>query len=270
MPRHALLLFTGLALLLAACGGGSTTPTPPDITPPDTAPVPEPEPEPTPPGLTLSGTAGGYSGAVAEITAEMQNTGTEVATGTIAADGSFSLVLPGTVEADALISNENYEFCREGSISISPASWQLDNFFVLNVKQGEAVTGTLELSDISERTEEGSLEGYRLVGFYYAANNVTLSGTCQTGTSFSSLTGTFDMQLQAGWNYVLQTVTEGEFSITAATIESVAELPADLQWEFFPAEPAQPTQLRDATPNTVKRQSGSNLGVLTPKAALPR
>ena len=266
MPRYALLLFTVLALLLAACGGGSTTP---PGTPPDTTPEPEPEPEPTPPGLTLSGTAGGYSGAAAEITAEMQNTGAQVATGTVAADGNFSLVLPDTVEADALISNENYEFCREGSISISPASWQLDNFFVLNVKQGEAVTGTLELSDIGERIEEGSLEGYQLVGFYYAANAVTLSGTCETG-AFPSITGTFDMQLQEGWNYVLQTVTEGEFSITAATIESVAELPANLQWEFFPAEPARSTQLRDATPNTVKRQSGSNLGVLTPKAMLLR
>jgi hypothetical protein len=78
------------------------------------------------------------------------------------------------------------------------------------------------------------------------------------------------MQLQTGWNYVLQTVTEGEFSIVAATIESIAELPADLQWEFFPAEPAQPTQLRGAAPSTVTRQASSNLGVLTPKTTLPR
>lgn len=199
----------------------------------------------------------------------MQNTQTEVATGTIAADGSFSLALPSTVAADALISNENYEFCREGEVSVSPASWQLDNFFVLNVKQGEEVTGSLELSNISERIEEGSLEGYRLVGFYYAANAVTIAGTCETA-SFPSITATFDMQLQAGWNYVLQTVTEAGFSISAATIESITEPPADLQWEFFAAEPAQPTQLRGAAPNTVTRQSGSNLGVLTPKTTLPR
>lgn len=99
------------------------------------------------------------------LRSEFFNTLTEVATAPIAADGSFSLQLPAEVPASSLADSTSYRFCEEGAVNISPSSWSVDNFSVLEVAQGGSVTGELLLSNVSALAGSDSLEGLKNVDF---------------------------------------------------------------------------------------------------------
>lgn len=226
MPRYALLLFTVLALLLTACGGGSTTP--PPGTPPGPTPEPEPEPEPTPTVLTLSGTANGYTGAAAGLVASMQNSGAEIATGTIAAEGTFSLELPGELSDAQLSDSETYVFCETNPVDVSAATWEADLLAPPEVQEGGTTTGQLILSNGAEFTDPAALTGLKQVIPVYSVSALGVTGDC----SDSGMTTTFNMQLQPGWNYVVLELTNDDGS--TGTLSTVPDLPTDVSWDFLP------------------------------------
>lgn len=229
MPRYALLLFMVLALLLAACGGGSTTPTPPDTTPPDTTPIPPIEPEPVLPGLTLSGIANGYAGAAAGLVANMQNSLAEVATGTIAADGAFSLELPGELADAQLSDSETYVFCETNPVDVSAATWEADLLAPPEVQAGGVATGELLLSNAANFTDPAALTGLKQVIPVYSVSTLSVTGDCGD----LGMTTTFDMQLQPGWNYVVLELTSDDGA--TGTLSTVPSLPTDVSWDFLPA-----------------------------------
>lgn len=232
MPRYTLLLFTVLALFLAACGGDSTTPTPPpDTNPPTTPPTPPAPPEPEIPALTLSGTANGYTGAAGELVATMQNSQAEVATGTIAADGSFSLELPGELTDEQVSDSndpENYVFCEANPVDVSSATWEADLLDLPEVRGGGEATGELLLSNAANFTDPSALTGLKQVTPVYSTSALSVTGDC----SDDGVTTTFDMQLQTGWNYIVLEVTNDDAS--TGTLSTVPSLPTDARWDFVP------------------------------------
>ena len=228
MARCTLLLFTVLALLLAACGGGSSTPTPPEPNPPTTPPTPPVPPEPDIPALTLAGTAEGYTGAEGTLVASMQNSRAEVATGTISADGSFALELPGGLSDDQLSDNNNYVFCKTNPVDVSSAAWEADLLALPEVRENGMATGELLLSSVADFADPSALTGLKQVTPVYSGSALSVTGDCND----DDVTLTYNMQLQTGWNYVVLEATNDDASTN--TLSTVPSLPTDVRWDFLP------------------------------------
>lgn len=249
MPRYTLLLFTVLTLLLAACGGGSTTPTLPEPNPPTTPPTPPAPPEPEIPALTLSGMANGYVGAEGTLVASMQNSLAEVATGTISADGSFTLELPGELSDDQLSDNENYTFCKTNPVDVSSATWEADLLALLEVRESGAATGQLLLSNAADFADTSALTGLKRVTPVYSASALSVTGDCGD----NGVTLTYNMQLQTGWNYVVLEATNDDAS--SSTLSTVPSLPTDVRWDFLPpSSPFSASGVQDLPQWTLKRR----------------
>ncbi len=249
MPRYMLLLFTVLALLLAACGGNLPTPTPPDPNPPTTPPTPPAPPEPETPALTLSGMADGYIGAEGTLVASMQNSLAEVATGTISADRSFTLELPGELSDDQLSDNNNYVFCKANPVDVSSATWEADLLDSPEVREGGEATGELLLSNAADFTDPSALTGLKQVTPVYSASALSVTGDCGD----DGVTLTYNMQLQTGWNYVVLEATNDDAS--SSTLSTVPSLPTDVRWDFLrPSSPFSASGVQDLPQWALKRR----------------
>lgn len=223
MPRYALLM-TVLALVLTACGGGSTTPTPPN--PPVTTPPTPPEPEPT--TFDVAGTANGFSGAAGTVRGYMFNSTAELTTGTVAANGVFSIALPSEVDNASLADSETFKFCLDNPLTVSPANWQAD-VLTLEVLQSGAASGELVLSNAAEYADAESLVGLKQVSIIYSAAVLSVTGVCNDAALGGPVT--YNLQLQPGWNYAVIEVTADDGTGTFSTVSAP---PTDVRWDFIP------------------------------------
>ena len=211
MLRLPRLFALALVLLLAACGGslGPETPTP------GTA-------------LTLSATVEGYGGGEGSVAAEMLTSLAGIANGTITPEGLFTVELPGGLAPEQLATPENSPFCLSNSLEYSTPDWTADFLAPLEVSEAGAATGTLMLSNRASDATGTSLLGFKEVFPVYSSVALNVSGVC-TDAELGTAT-TYALQLQPGWNYVVQELTD-EAGLTAA-VSSVAEIPADVTWRF--------------------------------------
>lgn len=201
-----------ILLLLTACGGspGPGTPTP------DTA-------------LTLSATVEGYGGGEGSVAAKMQTSLAGIASGTITPEGQFSVELPGRLVPEQLATPGNSPFCLSSPLEYSTPDWAADFLNLLEVSEAGAVTGTLTLTNRAPDELNGSQLGYKQVFPVYSSVALNVSGVC-TDAGLGTET-TYALQLQPGWNYLVQEVTD-EAGLTA-TVRSAAEIPADVTWRFI-------------------------------------
>ena len=169
--------------------------------PPDTTPLvttPPEEPEPT--TFDIAGTANGYSGAAGTVRGYMYNSVAELATGTVAADGAFTIALPSEVAKASLADSESFKFCLDNPVTISPANWQA-GVLTLETLQNGATSGDLVLSNIAEYSDADSLAGLKQVSMIYSAAALSVTGVCNDAALRGPVT--YNFQLQPGWNYAV-------------------------------------------------------------------
>lgn len=211
LRSHSLItLFSLLTLALAACGGsigsGPSTPGTP---------------------LPLSATVEGYNGGEGTVTAKMQTSLANVASGTISAEGAFTLELPGSLVPNQLVASAESFPCSTDTLTYSAPDAAADFLTNPEVIQGSEAVGTLSLSN--RASDAAGLElGSKEVFPVYSSGALTVSGIC-TDAELGNVT-TYDVTLEPGWNYVLQELTDNLG--TAATYSVVAEVPADVTWRF--------------------------------------
>lgn len=196
-----------MALLLTACGGGADTPT-----------VPQP--------LTLSGTVvegsfpdevnlstKAWTGGAGQVIAKNNETGAELARGTLNANGSFSLTLPATVsglstgyfdDLKDLNSGNTSGLSCTGTPSVSATGVQ-GTSAILTVdanKDGEIspllAQGQFSSLPVTYNAKSG--------GAIYVDRAVSITGT-QTCTGIleglpATIRSTFNLNLRTGWNLV--------------------------------------------------------------------
>lgn len=208
------LLLCVLTAILAACGGA---PAPTTDTPTDTPGGP----------LELSDTASGYTGAEGSVVATMLGSLAEVSSGEVSADGSFTLELPGSVPENKLSTPETFTIwsCATGTLEFSTPDWAVDQLAPLEVRSGSAVAGTLDLSN--RVAVGGSQLGIKRAVPMYSLGALSVTGVCDDGLG---ATTTYNLQLEPGWNWTVQEVTDELGS--EATVETVAAVPDDVSWRF--------------------------------------
>lgn len=227
-----------LAALLTACGGlkGADGPTP--------AANQKQE------AKVLTGTVEDWAGDDVVVRAEAYNDEGEpviLAKSPVAADGSFSLTLPGakglgkalvTVTEQDLSCEANGE---QGTVVMTPKR-----------VAGTLVELTVYPSSLPDSNHEDNLgsfyledweytEGIKTVLAVYVAEDVTVRGSCTVTYSYEddelgkevevTDTTTYNLNLVAGWNDVIATYEDDED--TPSTTYATGPLPQDLAWYFY-------------------------------------
>jgi hypothetical protein len=181
-------------------------------------------------GFTITGKVQDYSAGAASLEAITNDSDSvppvKVATGNIAADGSFSITLPETLE-DKDLTPETSSQCPE--VTQPPTSFKLARLVSLSV-----VKDNLRIGEVWYASSLDLLGGSQ-VAYVYVDRDVKVTGTCQEADNI--LKRSFNENFKKGWNLELQTF--GETSISYTTPESV-----DLPWLFSPSS-------TDTTPPTV-------------------
>lgn len=219
--RHTAWLGVGVvsALVLSACGGGGGTST----TPPVTAKT------------SLSGTISGFTGAAGTpITLNLGLTSprTDVAaSGTVAADGSFSLDLPAGDNAKLAPYLTQFQGASQpgcsGTLSSSDAQARGTSARFLTV----APAGATAYDVYVRQNGAGTIT---LREYFYADRATTLSGTLTCNLKIDDLNfngpAVFNnVALKAGWTAVTETVTLGSGGATAS-VTVAADQTSGVAW----------------------------------------
>ncbi|PNY79431.1 hypothetical protein [Deinococcus koreensis] len=204
-----------LSLGLVACGTSSL-----------------PTPQPDPAGLTdqVSGRVVGWTAGTATVEAQARPEGSTQATditlssGTVGADGTFSLTLPGAA-AVAPYLTPTQQTPRAGCTGVFTQSVREARLFGI----GSFALRRADRSYIGFLTQDGPNNstplkaGNYFIVRYYADQAFTVTGTLDCPGSRISL----NLNLKQGWNAAVNTVdaVSAEGRITANTISTVGLLP---------------------------------------------
>lgn len=238
-PNVYLVSVLALTSVLTACGGPGGAD--------ELVPVSDLSQEPK----VLSGTAGGWTGEDAVVRAETYNADGDpviLAKSPVAADGSFSLSLPGAEGVgDALIIVTEQDLsCEErgerGTVAMTPSRLEA-TMVELNVYPSPLPDGNSEddLGSFSFENFWEPTEVIKEVLAVYVTEDVTIRGSCTfTYSHDDSGTGkevevtdttTFDLDLVAGWNDVLATSEDDADSWT--TTYSTGAIPEGFTWRYY-------------------------------------
>lgn len=233
-----LAYLSALVLILSACGG------------PGAADRPVPVVDQSQKPKVLSGTVEGWAGEDAVVRAETYNAEDEyvvLAQSEVAADGSFSLSLPGAEGvADILFTLTEQDFLCEtdqgtatGTFEMTPSSLEVT-----------AVELTVYSSSLPDSNNEDYLGFFHLgnaeqtveVVQFYVKENASLRGSCtlierrgdpETGEKVEFTdTLTVNLNLVSGWNNVIFTTSETRNSATTGV--STSTIPEGLAWRYYP------------------------------------
>lgn len=221
------LVLLASALLLASCGGGTATPSVPQAR---TVAGQIKELSVSNSGtVTYTAWTGGAGKVVAAV--EGQD---NLVTADLVADGNFSLTLP-TVDASLLTDVGFSSDLPAGCTGNLKASGATDargtaaTFRVQASKSGEIAPMAVQVSNSSVSISSG--------GYIYADKAAGVSGTLNCSEGNTSVAGSINLQLKAGWNQVTFTITatsQGSGTVNFAT----GSLPA--QWVYLEGGMAQP------------------------------
>lgn len=187
--------------------------------------------------LTLRGTIVNPTGADGTIAAwggyldaGLQST---VGLGTVAADGSFTLDLPGAIADGALGYVDVTGLCLRGGqdMRVTPARFgHMVVNYLLAFETSEPVGAMLASSDEAiarlAAAERAPQAGDYLVYFLYVPDPVRIEGAC-VGNDDTPVR--YDVNARTGWNTVLVTYETADGALRAV-LTSVDAVPADAAW----------------------------------------
>jgi hypothetical protein len=165
----------------------------------------------------ITGKVQAYTGGEATLEAHLVigllQEGAKVGSGSIKADGSFTVTLNDTV------SDENLEPLSDPceGVTMTPSTFKIAGVLFLSVvKDGKTVGALLQASSATVFRDPSS----KFVGRIYVDQDASIKGTCQDQSN-----STFNVNYKKGWNLVLQEVTQT--STTTSTVDS-----SDLPWFY--------------------------------------
>ena len=154
-----------------------------------------------------------------------------LATTTIAANGSFELTLPATVDNNLLIDSGTAVICEGGTItgSANPSTWR-ETFAELMVEQNNETIGFLaRASSEAAASFEGAEAGDFFLNNVYIDRDVTIQLTCTYPEGMFAA----DANLKQGWNLIMFTFEEVEQGMpTRARITTPTSVPTGVNWYF--------------------------------------
>lgn len=247
--KHVAMLL-GLSLLLAACDGAPTTPgtSEPVRGPSLTGTVVEQDlSQPTYPTLALKAWSGG-AGTVAGTVVDDSGKTTTVATGTLNADGTFSLTLPAAVDSARLGTLSSALDLRDNPLlpaglsctaALVPSDTATRGAALLVAVAGQktgVISPVVQSGQLDESTQTGTIDT-RSGGYFYSDRAVNISGT-------QTCTGTYEglpiqatlnsaVQFVQGWNVVsvASNIRIDKNGVTLATTSQTGALPTN-QWLY--------------------------------------
>lgn len=186
--------------------------------------------------LTLSGTIANPTGERVSITAwggyfDEAPAGS-IASGTVEADGSFSLELPATLSSDNLQEADINGLCSDGGseVRVTPESFPhaIVNFLLAyetTTPIGAMLASSTEA--VTRWTAEPPMPqaGDFLVYILYVPSEVSVQGHC-IGSDGTPMT--YDLNASAGWSYVQLTFEQADGAVVARTVK---ELPEGAAWQ---------------------------------------
>jgi hypothetical protein len=200
----AVAVAVAVALLAVACGGPSS-------------------PLPAEPGI-LAGTASGWVGATGTVRANLFVVGEEIASGSIAIDGTFSVELPPSLDAELLAP---LTFCEgidiSGDANGSAVLW-------LHVTIGPDTVGTIARRN--RPASETPQVGDAMTMWVYADAPIAAHGACMPG-EFDLESEAYALDLVAGWNVVTQVVTEVDGEAFTTEYRTTPP-PGAFSWRYVP------------------------------------
>jgi hypothetical protein len=173
----------------------------------------------------LAGTASGWVGEQGTVRANLFVVGDEIATGSISTDGTFSVALPPTLEAELLTP---LTFCDGIDISGDANGAAV---FWLNVDTVLGHVGSIARTNrpVGETTQVGDA----MTIWVYADAPIAAHGACTPG-EFDMEFEAYALDLVAGWNVATQVVTD--VTGDAFTTEyRTATPPGAFSWRYAPA-----------------------------------
>ena len=212
---NKLLLLPLTAVLLASCGGGTTTP-----------------PAPKFPAITsLSGTVvesgAAWTGGVGTVTLFTRGLKDEavLASTTLNADGSFSFAsLPTPDDASLDVFTDpvpGAETCTDNRVVSDPNFKSTGTSFVIKAQKN----GEIGLAAVNETAI--------LIGdFIYSDRSVTIKGELNCPGNNQTYINSYDFQLVKGWNQVVFS-TPRDDTTAIVTFSNTNGSPSGAQWEFF-------------------------------------
>jgi hypothetical protein len=159
-----------------------------------------------PPSLTLEGEVANWSGGATSVTAPLWPSGDIVARGDLAADGHFSVVVPGAMQRALLAGG--FVTAVEGytcsAAAQDPGDAKLVALYYLGLDDSSDSIVLASSQDFADGSYAEGEWGYQ---WFYADQPVTVIANC--GTTFDGRTFAFDydLVLGAGWNPVRLTTT---------------------------------------------------------------
>lgn len=248
MKYAAMLL--GLALLLAACDGAPTMPgtDEPARGPVITGTVVEEDLwQPTFPNLTLKAWSGG-AGQVATTVVDDSGKTAVVATGSLNADGTFSVALPAAVASASLgslaaaLNLQDNPFVPAGlscTAALVPSDTVARGAALLVAVTGQkagVISPVTQSGEFNEEAQTGTLT-IRNGAYVYSDRAVSVSGsqTCTGPYQDAAIQATLTsaVQLSPGWNTVNVTtnVLFDKSTVTLTTTSQTGALPTS-QWLY--------------------------------------
>ena len=179
---------------------------------------------------TFSGQAKDYGGPAGTLEATDDFTDATLGTGSIRADGSFSLELDQDVPETSLQPIALFLACAGATISDPGANVSI--LGVLDVVSGEQ-TGYLALTDSAMTAQRGSGS---LVGRLYADRDVSVRGECTSDGTGLTPDVDFNLNLKRGWN-VFAAITRSDPNAAAGVAGTLtSDIPSGVQWYYVAGE----------------------------------
>jgi hypothetical protein len=200
------LQWLGLSLVLSACG----TVTPPVVTP-------------LPGGVTIQGRILTFTRGAGEVRLLSQDGTSVLATGLLAADRTFSLLLPGGAGLAGSLGpvSRRVLLGEKGCTSTLLASTDTAQVFAFAGLSAVTPGAVTELSALILNSAADTLSGHAYL-FSSAATRVTGTITCKSGVQ------TWDVALNSGWNTLSLTGSNG------AKYDLKVGASSDLSADWFP------------------------------------
>lgn len=179
---------------------------------------------------SFSGQVADYGGPAGTLEATDDFTDATLGTGSISADGSFSLELDQDVPETALQPLALFLACADATISDPTANVSV--LGVLDVVNGEQ-TGYLAMADSAVTAQRGS---GTLVGRLYVDRDVSVRGECTSDGTGLTPDVDISLNLKRGWN-VFAAITRSDPNASAGIAGTLtSDIPSGVQWYYVSGE----------------------------------
>lgn len=183
----------------------------------------------------LGGAVIGWHDGRAELVAELFDglALRPIAQGVLDAAARVSLTLPASLDPDVVRPIADDLACSD--LTAEPAEARVASLFSLTVAQGGGALGAIAQASTAEATFPlpSQVGAYRVFR-WYVDRDASIRGTCATTFGGYDFEHVWDLELEQGWNVVVETITElGEGREARETRTS--PIPNGTNWYFLDA-----------------------------------